>query len=146
MDKDKTKYMRILDALTDALGSSEGQTPDEIKEDLRSDGVDVDTKIERLLKTQQIISMAAKRAALDRAREERKALEKRGAGVFGRFQGWSREQVLERFKELIPPGKPEAAIAYRDLEAMGTEQMKSILEDLEITIARRELEKGDDGK
>ena len=146
MGMDKGKYMGILDALTDALGISEGQTPDEIKEELRSNGVDVDTKIGRLLKAQQSIAMADRRAALDRAREQRLEVEKTSEGVTGRFRDWSREQVFERFRELIQSGTPEAAVAYRDLEAMGTEDLKSILEDLELTIVHRKLKEGGDGE
>jgi hypothetical protein len=146
MGTDKAKYKDILDALTDALGNSEGQTLEEIKEELRADGIDVDAKIGRLLKAQQSISMAARRADLNRARDQRSEVEKRGESVFGRFQEWSRAQVLERFRELIKSGIPEAAVAYRDLETMETEDLKSILEDLELTAARREMEESSDGE
>jgi len=146
MGMDKAKIMGILDALTDALGISEDQTPDEIKEELRADGVDVEAEIGRLLKAQQSNAMAARRVVLDRAREQRAELEMKGEEVTGKFRDWSLEQILERFRELIKPGMPEAAIAYRDLETMGTEELKSILEDLELTIARRKLKEGDDGE
>ena len=40
----------IVDNLSEALGNSDDQTPDEIREELRDDGVDIDTLEQRLLK------------------------------------------------------------------------------------------------
>ena len=53
-------YLKFLDALTEALGTSEGQSTEEIKEELRNDGMDVDGILTRLKASQREISMAAK--------------------------------------------------------------------------------------
>ena len=42
--------MSLIDNISEALGNSDGQTPDEIREELRVDGVDIDTLEQRLLK------------------------------------------------------------------------------------------------
>ncbi|HCY85365.1 MAG TPA: hypothetical protein DHV36_09555 [Desulfobacteraceae bacterium] len=34
--------LRLLDKLTEAMGDSEGQTTDEIRQELREDGIDID--------------------------------------------------------------------------------------------------------
>lgn len=132
MGIDRTKYLKTLDTLTDALGRSEGQSVDEVKVELRDEGIDVDAALIRLKNVQQHISMVAKRSVLDTAREKRLKLVKKGHEFIGRFSDWTRDQIIERIKEL---SGPEAGLAYRDLEAMGTEEMASILEDLEM--ARR---------
>jgi hypothetical protein len=130
MDIDREKYIKVLDSLTDALGMSEGQSPEDVKADLRDEGVDVDAALARLKKARLSISMVAKRSALDTARERRLKLVEKGHEFIGKFSDWTRDQIMVRIKEL---SGPEAGLAYRDLEAMGTEEIVSILEDLEMT-------------
>ena len=142
MGIDREKYMKILDTLSDALGRSEGQSVEEVKTELRDEGIDVDAALARLKNARLSISMAAKRSALDSAREKRLKLIKKGHEFIGRFSDWTRDQIMERIKEL---GGPEAGLAYRDLEAMGTEEMVSILEDLEMT-HRSAMEESDDSE
>jgi len=142
MDIDKEKYMKILDTLTDVLGRSDEQSTEEVMADIRDEGIDVDAALTRLKKAQLSISMAAKRSALDSARERRLKLVEKGHEFIGKFSDWTRDQVIERIKEL---GGPEAGLAYRDLETMGTEEMISILEDLEMS-RRIAMEEGNDSE
>ena len=44
----KNKDIIFLDALAEAIGSSEDQTPDEIKAELREEGIDVENMLNRL--------------------------------------------------------------------------------------------------
>ena len=130
MDMNKTKYMETLDTLTDALGRSDEQSTEEVLADIRDEGINVDSALARLNKARLNIAMAAKRSALDSAREKRLRLVGKGHEFIGKFSDWTREKILARIKEL---SGPEAGLAYRDLEVMGTEEMASILEDLEMT-------------
>ena len=143
MSIDKKKYMKTMDALSDALGRSEGQTVEDIKDELLDSGIDVDSALERLKKAQLSISMAAKRLALDAARDKRLELVQKGREFIGKFSDWSKDQIMARIKEL---SGPEGGLAYRDLDAMGTEEIISILEDLEMAHYRRNLEEGSDGE
>jgi hypothetical protein len=140
MDINKIKYLKILDTFTDALGRSEGQTVDEVKAELRDEGIDVEVTLARLKNVQQHISMAAKRSVLDIAKEKRLGLVKKGHAFIGKFDDWTRDQIIERIKKL---SGPKAGLAYRDLEAMGTEEMASILEDLEMAREISSKESGD---
>lgn len=140
IDKDKEKYMEILDSLTDALGRSDEQSTEEVMSDIRDEGIDIDATLERLKKARLNISMAAKRSALDAAKDKRLKLIEKGHSFIGRFGDWTREQVVERIKEL---SGPEAGLAYRDLEEMGKEEMFSILEDLELAHRSSMEENGD---
>ena len=143
---EKEKHMMILDALTDALGRSEDQSAEEIKEELREEGVDVDSSLDRLKKIQQKISMEAKRSALDTAMERRLEFEKKRPDIIGKFMGWTREQLLDRFNELIELSDFDFGMAHRDLESKETEDIKSILEDLELAYYRQKLDKERDDK
>jgi len=129
MDINRTKYLQNLDALTDALGRSDEQSTEEVLADIRDEGIDVDAALARLKKARLTIAMEAKRSALDLAREKRLKLVEKGHEFIGKFSDWTREQILARIMEL---SGPEAGLAYRDLEAMGMEEMTSILEDLEM--------------
>lgn len=53
------KSFKILDTLTDALGSSDGESAEEIKEELRNDGIDVDAVLGRLKEARKNISLTA---------------------------------------------------------------------------------------
>lgn len=142
MDINRTKYLDTLDTLTDALGRSDEQSTEEVLEDIRDEGIDVDAALARLKKARLSIAMEAKRSVLDLAREKRIKLVERGHEFIGKFSDWTREQILARIKEL---SGPESGLAYRDLEAMGTEEMASILEDLEMA-HRSSMEEGDDSE
>lgn len=61
MTIDKKKFLKTLDVLADALGRSDNQNSEEIKDELREEGVEIDTIMEYLKNAQQSISMAAKR-------------------------------------------------------------------------------------
>jgi hypothetical protein len=128
MSNKKREYLKILDTLTDALGTSDGESAEEIKKELRNDGIDVDGILTRLKEAQKNISMAAKRSALDRARKKRLDFIQRGHNVIGQFKDWTKEQLIEKIREI---GAAEAGLAYRDLEDMRLENLASILEDLE---------------
>lgn len=143
MSIDKEKYMKTLDVLTDALGRSEGQTVEDIKDELLDSGIDVDSALVRLKKAQLSISMAAKRSALDAARDKRVELVQKGREFIGKFSDWSKDQIIARIKEL---SSPKVGLAYRELDSMGTEEIISILEDLEMAHYRRNLEEGSDGE
>jgi len=130
MSIDGKKQIETLDALTDALGRSEGQSTEEIKKELLEEGVDVEVTLDRLKMFQKNISMEAKRSVLDIAREKRLKLAKRGHKFAGRFKDWTEEAILARIKEL---SGPQFGVAYRDLKSNGIDDLRSILEDLEYT-------------
>jgi hypothetical protein len=137
----KRKQLEILDTLTDALGRSDDQSVQEIKDELIDDGIDVDAALSRLKMARTNISMAAKRSALDTAKKERLSLTERSHEVVGRFKDWTREQIMDRLHQF---SGPEAGFAYRDLETMGIEEMKALLEDLELAKASSQDELSDD--
>lgn len=132
MDINKKDMLKTLDALTDALGRSDGQSVDEVIDELKEQGIDADTTLKRLKEAQQQISMAAKRSVLNIAREKRHKLDEKGHDFIGKFSDWAKDQIIGRIKELLgSEGVSEPSLAFRDLETMGSDELGSILEDLE---------------
>ena len=61
MNEQANKLRRnTLDNLSDALGRSDDQTIEEVKEDLGNMGIDVNSSLERLMKKREQISSEAK--------------------------------------------------------------------------------------
>jgi len=138
----KYEYIKLLDALSETFGESDEQTPDEIRDELREEGFDIDSVEAELMKFQQEISMAAKRQALDEAKSCREKLVAKQQEIINNIKNWTKEQVLERFKDILS-NEPDLVVAYRDLEAKKDEDMKAILVDLELTrLAAEEDENG----
>lgn len=126
----KLEYIKLLDKLSEALGESEGQSPDEIREELQEEGFDISSTEAGFLKFQQDLSMAAKRQVLDDAEQERTFFESKMQSIKEKIKGWTKDQVLERFKNLSSDD-PNLVVAYRDLEGKKDEDIKEILIDIE---------------
>lgn len=130
MAKDNYKDIQLIDALTDALGRSEGQSIDEIKKDLELEGVDFNSSMERLMEGVHMASIAAKRSALDQAQAERTKMESKRSDIPGKFASWTKDELIKKIKEMISPQGIPATASYRDLESKSTEDLASLLEDL----------------
>ena len=66
MKEDKKEDSKIfIDALTDALGRSDDQSIEEVKNDLREEGIEVEKTMKKLITMVKDTSMAARRKQLD---------------------------------------------------------------------------------
>lgn len=146
MASNKIKSRYVLDTLTEILGDSEGQTPEEIKEELRAEDENIDVKLDRLFKAQQKISMTSKRSALDRAKVERSKIENSTPKILEKYKEWTKEQIIEKLDQLIQSEDLETNYAHRDLEQRGKEEIISILEDIELTKKWKNLRQDDDNE
>lgn len=142
MKEDKKGDSRIfIDTLTDALGRSNEQSIDEVKKDLQNDGIDVEKTVKKLINMVQEISMTAKREQLDVAREKREKRESKKSFFANKFAEWNKEKVIAKIKEIASSLGTDVSIAYRDLDSKNTEDLKSLLEDMEMTKDQCEQEK-----
>jgi len=133
MKEDKRKESLVfLDSLTDALGRSEDQSLEEVKNDLRDEGIDVEASMERLMSSVKDISMEARRKQLDLAKEKRDEIESKYPDFIGKFSKLTREEILSRIQEIGSSFGLEASVAYRDLESKDIDDLRSLLEDLEL--------------
>jgi|Deesub1362A_J573_1020465.scaffolds.fasta_scaffold01934_7 DNA-directed RNA polymerase subunit F len=129
---EEKNYLEILDALTDALGSSEDQSLEEVREELLAEGIDVDASVNRLMQTVNSCIMSARREAMDRAREERLKAERKDLTFGNKFANLSKDQLLEKIKEIMSISHAAPILSFRDLELKSDEDLASILEDLEL--------------
>jgi hypothetical protein len=143
MSKERS-FLKKVDSLTDALGRSEEQSLDEVKKELEFEGIDPAASVDRLMETVHKCSRAAKRQALDRAREERLRRESKSLASVNRFVGWTREQLLKRLREMESFGGAAVAASFRDLNAKSEEDLISLLEDLERAQRLGDEESGND--
>jgi hypothetical protein len=144
MNKEKSRKFSI-ETLIDALGASEDQTVEEVKEELREAGVNVDAAMRTLLKTVQECSMASRRMELDLAKEEREARRLTSTSPLGKFRSWPREQIINRMVEIANASGGKLSLNYRDLEERSIEDMRSLLEDMEIAFHREKTKEGENG-
>jgi phage shock protein A len=126
----KIQYIKFLDTLTDAMGDNEEQNNDEIREELREEGFDIEAIEADLMKFQQKVAMAAKRQALDEAEIKRKKSQPAVHRISEIIKDFSNIQVLERIKELMG-FYPDMAVSHRELEVKKEEDLRTLLEDLE---------------
>ena len=124
---EKEKNLIFIEALTDAMGESSEVPLEEIRKELKADGVDLDASVNHLREFIKVCSMDAKRKALDVAAEARKDLEIRDKSLIGKFAAYSRVELLERIKGLIPASNERLSLAYRNLDGKNQEDLVSIL-------------------
>jgi len=127
----KLEYIKLLDKLSETLGDSEGQSPDEIREEFHEEGFDIVSAETKFLKFQEEISMAAKRQVLDEAGKQRDILESKINNIKEKIKGWTKDQIMDRFKDLST-SDPDLVVAYRNLESKKDEDIKEILIDIEL--------------
>ncbi len=142
MKEDEKEDCKIfIDALTDALGRSDEQSIEEVKNDLQDEGIDVDGTMKKLITMVNNTSMAAKRKQLDIAKERRHIMESKKLNIINKFDNWTRDQILSRIKDISSLLDVEVSVAYRDLDSINTDNLKSLLEDMEIAKQKYECEK-----
>lgn len=142
MKEDEKEERKIfIDALTDALGRSDDQSIEEVKKDLRDEGVDVEETMKRLMTMVKNTSMAARRKHLDMAREKRHKMESKKSNIISKFDKLTRDEILSKIKDIYSLLDAKISVAYRELDSKNTDDLKSLLEDLEIAKQQFKCEK-----
>ncbi|MEE9914014.1 MAG: hypothetical protein K4571_20065 [Deltaproteobacteria bacterium] len=137
------KSLIFIKSMADAMSECDDLSAEEIKEELKADGLDLDASVNSLMDFVRTCTMDAKRASLDRAAEARKIMEVKGQNSFGKFLNYSREQLLASIKSLITSSEAATSLAYRELDGKSQEDLVSLLEDLE---AAKDLESSEINK
>lgn len=141
MKEDKREDSKFfIDALTDALGRSDEQSIEDVKNELREEGIDVEETMKKFITMVKKTSMAARRKQLDIAKEKRHKAESRKLDFVSKFNEWTRGEILSRIKEISSLPGINVSVAYRDLDSINTDGLKSLLEDMEIAKQQYECE------
>lgn len=133
MSTDKRyKDLSLLNNLFESLGDNENMSADDIKKELRDDGIDLDATLQRLMAAATQAAADSKRSVLDLARKERLQQEAKPKRTFDNLINWSKEQLLAQIKSLSLEDNQIAAASYRDLEKLTEDNLRALLEDLEL--------------
>ena len=132
----------FLKDLFESLADSADMSTDDIKEELRTDGIDPDAALKRLMSAVEQASADSKKSVLDLAREERLRQQVSFKKTIDNFKNWSKEQLLAKIKKISLQGGGMPAASYRGLEEQTEENLRALLEDLEILRKRDSTESG----
>ena len=135
--KSDVKANNFIDTLTSALGNSEGQSVEEVKQELIEDGVNVDQVLKNLKKRVKHHSQAANKKRLDFARSNRLASDIETESTARKLSEWTREKLTNEIEEISNLLGPELSVSYRDLNESKTEDLVTMLLDLELALKRR---------
>lgn len=133
----KKDNMKFLDTLTDTMGRSDNQALEEVISDLRENGIDVDASMKRLMDSLTEAIRRAKVKRLDYAREERLKAKENDVRLIDRFADWSKEMIIDRINEIVASNKGLMGAAYRELVNKDVDDLRSLLQDLEITLSNK---------
>jgi hypothetical protein len=136
------KDLIFLKDLFESLADSGEMSTDEIKEELRTGGVDPDAALKRLMGAVEQASADSKKSVLDLAREERLRQQDNFKKTIDSFKNWSKEQLLTKIKEISLQGEMMPAASYRELEEQTEENLRALLEDLEMLRKRGSADSG----
>lgn len=145
MNTDKRhKDLSFLNNLFESLGDSSDMSTDDIREELRADGIDPDAAVQRLMGVVKQASADSRRSVLDQARKERLKQQDRIKKTVGKFKDWSRKQLMERIRGLAGEGGLQAEASYRELENQTNDNLRALLEDLEMLKKRGSIDPDND--
>jgi len=138
------KNLSFLNSLFESLGDSSDMSTDDIREELRADGIDPDAAVQRLMGVVKQASADSRRSALDQARKERLKQQDSIKKTVGKFKDWSREQLMNRIRGLAGEGGLQAEASYRELENQTDDNLRALLEDLEMLKKRGSIDPDND--
>ena len=127
---DKEKIISFFDALSEAVGESEGVPKEDIIAGLKEEGFDADAAVKRIQLMVEHVSQKARRQQLEIAREKRLALDAKKPARLAEFLSWTKDQLIEKISGLIHSSGPLANVAYRELQDQSQEALAALLEDL----------------
>jgi len=131
----KLEYIKLLDKFSETFGESEEQTPDEVREELREEGVDIDSAETEMMKFQQKLASESKMQVLDDAKRQREMLTARPKEIIDEIKSWTKDQMIARIKDFAD-SDPELIVAYREYESGkegDIERIRAMLTDIIIT-------------
>lgn len=138
----KESFIVTLDNLTEFLGRSEGQSTEEIMEELRAEGIDVDRGFQEFMKTVAECSARARRRDLEIAKERR--LQAEAEPRMSERLKRTKEELIETIQGFFSAAPQPVGVSWRDLESKSEEDLASLIEDLETAKRIQEKEASDE--
>lgn len=128
--KGRSEASIFLDNLSEFLGAAEGQDLNEIKSELREEGIDVEAFVTKVKGMIAVKSAEAKRSWLEEAKVGR-------AAALEKMKGYKPDSpkdpatLIEKVKQIIAGGESRelAGVYFRNLKDMPYEDLKKLYED-----------------
>ncbi len=130
----ENKDLTFLKSVFSSLGRSQDQTVDEVKNELKDHGVDVDAAMERLQSKVKESSALAKKQGLDDVREKRLRETAEISTLKERYAILNREEILGEIHNLVSGMGAQVALSFRDLDSNETEDLRSMLIDIQLLL------------
>ena len=140
-DEEIKKGILLISTLADALAEIECKTQKEIQQDLRKEGIDLNSSMLRLNKFLRLNSIGSDKKHKILANDTGKTLKAKQKSIVGKISGWSKNKIIDRINELSPRLDPVYSASCRKLEGKSIEDLSSFLEDLEIALQKRKAGK-----
>ncbi len=125
--------VKFLNSISSFLGHSEGQTVEEVKEELERNGINVNLALKRFKDTAKRSSDLSKKKQLDLAREKRLAEKDLFSSIATEVSSFSREMVEAKIMEITNLFGQKLRVSFRDLNGKSMEDLRTLLIDLEIS-------------
>ncbi len=140
-DKDRLETERFLDSLLEFVSDCSDQTTEDLKAELRKDGINTDQLV-RNVKSIVASKINESRLGWQKEAQEKaqKVLGKMAAAAAKAGELLSRNEILERIRLLVAAHGPELSLEHRKLESMTEDDLRNALKDLEELIALKERE------
>lgn len=138
----KDNLLVMVDHLTEFVAGSEGQSADEVIDELRSEGVDVDRGFQEFMKTVAECSARSRRRDLELAKERRLRAEAEPK-ISERLKR-TKEELIETIQGLFSSDLQPVVVSWRDLESKSEEDLITLIEDLETAKQIQEKEASDE--
>lgn len=122
------KALRLLDGAFHDLALDVAESEVRTQEELAKCGVRLDEAASRVTASARNSLAQARRARLDRARQQR--LASKSTTALERFTDWTREALIKKIEQLQLDFPGQMQVEHRDLVERPTEDLRSLLADL----------------
>ncbi len=136
-NEDIKRGISLISTLADALAVIECKTPEEIQDDLRQEGIDLNGSMTRLKKFLGLRSTETGGTHLSLEADTEKDLKTEFKNIAEKIAGWSKDKIIGRINELSATPDVVYSASCRNLEDKSIEDLSSILEDIERAIQKR---------
>lgn len=144
--KDSDESIKFLDSLTDFIGRSEDQTTEDVKTELRHQGVDIDTAISKCkIMINEKIGETKRQWMID-APKLREKIQKR-LDSYQDAIPTDINKLKEKVKELMSGGeyREQATVCFRNFNAMTDDDLRKLYTDFMNLIHLQEDDSHNEG-
>lgn len=130
--KKREKDLTFLNHLFESIGDDE-QTPlEDLKSDLKDEGIAVNDVLSNLMNCVHESSIKNKQISLDVARKKRLKEEKSTIEIINKFKNWTKDQLIEYLQGLSQTNNSLPVASFRNLDTKSDDDLRSLVEDIEL--------------